>query len=168
SVDFLPTLLDLVGVRVPRNVQGVSFRDLIEGKTERAPRRYVFAQRISHALRDNTGRSVRTERYKLVRYFEPGRTVIYPTEAVPMRVSRHVERPRRNGTRPFVQLYDLKTDPNEFDDVAGSPKYAKVVKDLSRRLHAWMREVNDPILKGPLVTPYYRKSMEDFRQYRGD
>ena len=164
NVDLLPTLLDVVGVKIPENVQGVSFKDLIYGKTDRPPRSYVFGQRISHALRDNTGRTVRTERYKLVRYFEKGRSVIYPTDAVPTRVSQHTERPRRNGTRPFVQLFDLEKDPDEFDDVAARPEYASVVKDLSRRLHAWMEQVDDPILKGPIATPYYLESISAFRE----
>ena len=164
NVDLLPTLLDLVDVDIPRNVQGISFKDLIRGKTDQPPRKFVFGQRISHALRDNTGRTVRTERYKLVRYFEKGRSVIYPTDAMPTRVSQHVERPRRNGTRPYVQLFDLQEDPDEFRDVAAEARYAAVVKDLSRQLHGWMQQVDDPILKGPIATPYYQRSMEDFRE----
>jgi hypothetical protein len=35
------------------------------------------------------------------------------------------------------------------------------VADLSRRLLAWMREVNDPLLDGPLRTPYYDRSIAD-------
>ena len=165
NVDFLPTLLDLAGVPIPKNVQGVSFKDVITGKTDRPPRRYVFAQRVSHALRDDTSRSIRTARYKLVRYFEPGRCVVYPTDAVPARVSRHTERPTRRGTRPFVQLFDLKEDPNEFNDIARDPARADIVRDLSQRLWAWMEEVGDPILEGPLVTPYYTAAMEDFRKF---
>jgi len=164
NVDFLPTLLDLVGVKIPANVQGVSFKDVIAGKTDGSPRKYAFAQRISHALRDNTARSVRTERYKLIRYFQQGRCVKYPTDAVPMRVSQHIERPRRVGTRPFARLFDLEKDPNEFRDLAALPKYAPIVKDLSKRLYAWMKQVGDPILKGPIPTPYYQRSIKDFRE----
>ncbi len=167
NVDLLPTLLDLVGVKIPQNVQGVSFKDLINGHTQRAPREYVLGQRISHALRDNTGRTVRTDRYKLIRYFEKGRSVIYPTDANPTRVSQHTQRPRRNGTRPFVQLFDLHEDPHEFQDVASRPEYAAVVNDLSRRLYAWMQEVDDPLLAGPIATPYYRQSIEAFRRECG-
>ena len=44
------------------------------------------------------------------------------------------------------------------------PGSARIVKDLSRRLPAWMTQVNDPILKGPIATPYYRRSMRDFEE----
>ena len=67
-----------------------------------------------------------------------------------------------------MQLFDLEKDPHEFRDVARRPQCAKVVQDLSRRLYAWMLEVDDPILKGPLATPYYQAAMEDFRKSRPD
>ena len=169
NVDFLPTLLDLVGVKVPPNVEGVSFRGLIEGKTAEGPRKYVFAQRISHALRDNTSRSIRGERYKLIRYFQQGRAVLFPTDADPAGVSRHTARPkRRGGARPFAQLFDLEKDPHELHDIAAQPACSRIVKDLSRRLLAWMKQVNDPILKGPIATPYYRRSMRDFEEACSD
>ena len=165
NVDFMPTLLDILGVDKPKNLQGYSFIDVIEGSQKDSPRNEIFAQRTSHALRDNTSRTVRTTRYKLIRYFEPGRSIQFPTDAVPQRVAEHTERPKRPmGKRPVVQLFDLKTDPHERNDLAGSPEYANIVTDLANRLWRWMEEVKDPILDGPLVTPYYRQAMEDYHR----
>lgn len=167
NVDFLPTLLDILGVDIPDNVQGHSFKRVIEGTMAESPRNEIFAQRTSHALRDNTSRAVRTRRYKLIRYFEPGRSIEFPIDTVPQRVAEHTERPRRKpGARPVVQLFDLKTDPHERNDLAQSPEHAKIVRDLSDRLWRWMEEVGDPILKGPLVTPYYEKAMEDYHRFQ--
>ncbi len=165
NVDFLPTLLDIVGVRKPDNLQGHSFRDVIDGRQEESPRTEVYAQRTSHALYDNLSRCVRGERYKLIRYFEPGRSVIFPTDAVPQRVASHVERARRRGgKRPVVELYDLENDPHEVENLAQKKEYAKVVDELSGKLWAWMEEVGDPLLEGPLVTPYYEEAMQDYRE----
>lgn len=168
NVDFLPTLLDLVGVDKPANLHGESFRAVIEGRQAKSPRHEVYAQRTSHALYDNLSRCVRTERYKLIRYFEPGRTVIYPTDAVPQRVAGHVERPRRKGgRRPVVELYDLKKDPRERNNLVQLPEYADVVRELSDKLWAWMEQVADPLLEGPLRTPYYEEAMQDYhRRFR--
>jgi N-sulfoglucosamine sulfohydrolase len=167
NVDLLPTLLDIVGVDMPQNLQGYSFKEVIEGTRTDSPRNEIFAQRTSHALRDNTSRTVRTTRYKLIRYFEPGRLVEFPTSVVPQRVAEHTERPkRRSGRRPVVQLFDLKKDPNEGNDLAAFPKYASIVRDLSDRLWRWMEDVDDPILDGPLVTPYYKEAMEDYHRFR--
>lgn len=167
NVDFLPTLLDILGVDIPPSLQGYSFKEVIEGTKTDPPRNEIFAQRISHALRDNTSRTVRTTRYKLIRYFEPGRLIEFPTDAVPQRVAEHTERPKRNmGRRPVVQLFDLKQDPHERNDLATSQEHANIVRDLSDRLWRWMEEVGDPILDGPLVTPYYKQAMEDYHRFR--
>ncbi|MHC4324458.1 MAG: sulfatase family protein [Planctomycetota bacterium] len=167
NVDFLPTLLDLLGVGIPANLQGFSFKEVIEGTKAESPRREIFAQRTSHALRDNTSRAIRTDRYKLIRYFEPGRVIEFPTDAVPQGVAGHTVRPKRKpGQRPVVQLFDLKDDPHERNNLAALPEHAGMVRDLSNRLWRWMEQVGDPILKGPLVTPYYRQAIRDYHRYR--
>jgi len=167
NVDFLPTLLDIVGVDIPENLQGHSFKEVIAGTRAESPRNEIFAQRTSHALRDNTSRAVRTRRYKLIRYFEPGRLVEFPTDTVPQRVAEHTERPKRKpGMRPVVQLFDLIKDPHERNDLAALPEYAGTVRDLSDRLWRWMKEVGDPILDGPLVTPYYEEAIKDYHRFR--
>ena len=167
NVDFLPTLLDLLDVEIPANLQGRSFKEILEDTTTKSPRSEIFAQRTSHALRDNTSRAIRTDRYKLIRYFEPGRVIEFPTDAVPQRVAEHTERPKRKpGQRPVVQLFDLKNDPHERKDLAALPEYAHLVEDLSNRLWRWMEQVGDPILKGPLVTPYYKQAIRDYHRFR--
>jgi len=167
NVDFLPTLLDLLGIGIPANLQGYSFKEVIEGTKTESPRREIFAQRTSHALRDNTSRAIRTDRYKLIRYFEPGRVIEFPIDAVPQKGAGHTERPKRkSGQRPVVQLFDLKDDPHERKDLAALPEHADLVEDLSNRLWHWMEQVGDPILKGPLVTPYYRQAIRDYHRFR--
>ncbi len=167
NVDFLPTLLDLLDVEIPVNLQGYSFKEVIKGTATKSPLREIFAQRTSHALRDNTSRTIRTDRYKLIRYFEPGRVIEFPIDAVPQRVAGHTERPKRkSGQRPVVQLFDLKDDPHERNDLAALPEHTDLVKDLSNRLWYWMEQVGDPILKGPLVTPYYRQAIRDYHRFR--
>jgi arylsulfatase A-like enzyme len=139
NVDLLPTLLGLVDVPQPDNLHGHSFRPVIEGRQTQSPRREVYAQRTSHALYDNLSRCVRTERFKLIRYFEPGRSVIYPTDAVPQRVAAHLERPRRRpGRRPVVELYDLQADPHERVNLAQQLDHGQTVLALSDKLWAWM------------------------------
>lgn len=166
NVDFLPTLLDITGVDIPDNVQGLSFKKVIMGASKKQVRSEIFAQHTSHALRDNLSRCIRTEQYKLIRYFEPGRTILFPTDAVPQRVAGHTERPRRDGKRPVVHLFDLEKDPHERNDIAQSPEYADILRDLSDRLWSWMEEVGDPLLQGPLPTPYYKQAMEDYHRFR--
>ncbi|MDO8541572.1 MAG: sulfatase [Opitutaceae bacterium] len=53
---------------------------------------------------------------------------------------------RAYGKRPRVELYDLKSDPHEVNNVAGKPAYAKVQATLEQRLMGELRRTGDPRL----------------------
>ena len=46
-------------------------------------------------------------------------------------------------------------------NVAEEPDYVGVRAQLDAQLIDWMRAVEDPILRGPVPSPYYRRSMAD-------
>jgi arylsulfatase A-like enzyme len=48
------------------------------------------------------------------------------------------------GRRPMFELYDLKADPHEMNNVAESPAYATVRKEMTDRLFTILRETGDP------------------------
>ncbi|MDH4240338.1 MAG: hypothetical protein OEW48_12320 [Phycisphaerae bacterium] len=116
-------------------------------------------------FRDNESRCIVTERYKLIRYFQAGRCYKYPIDVNPVRFAQHTERAANTGKpRPYVQLFDVQNDPDQFNDIADKKENAAIVKSLSKKLYDWMASVGDPLLKGPLKTPYYERSMEAFRK----
>lgn len=166
NVDVLPTILDLIDAPIPKNIQGVSFKDLLTAKKTGPVREAVFAQYVSHALRDTTSRCIRTERYKLTRYFEPGRNIVFPTDVNPQKLAAHTARPQRKGKRPVVQLFDLQADPHERKNLTQNPEYAEMTKDLSNQLWTWMEKVDDPILKGPIISPYYLEAIQDYSRFK--
>jgi N-sulfoglucosamine sulfohydrolase len=163
NVDVLPTILDYLGEEIPSNMQGYSFMNLIEGKTIEGPRKEAFSQYTPDMKRDNLSRSIITDRYHLIRYFDQGRTVDYPVDVHPQRFAEHLQRCKTKGTRPFFQLFDIKKDPYELKDIGIKEENKERVVDLSKRLYTWMQKVNDPLLEGPLRTPYYDRAIADFR-----
>jgi arylsulfatase A-like enzyme len=166
-VDVLPTLLDLTGIRKPSNLEGVSFAHFLKGQTGKKPRKEIYAQFTPAMFRDNESRCIRTERYKLTRYFQAGRSMKFPIDVDPVRFSKHTERATNAGIhRPFAQLFDIAKDPDELEDIGDRRENAGIVKELSGKLYAWMKAVDDPILKGAVQSPYYRQSMEDFKKSR--
>lgn len=165
NVDVLPTILNYIGEKIPDNMEGFSFMKLISGKTTNGPRREAFAQFTPDMKRDNTSRSVITEQYHLIRYFDAGRTVEYPAGVDPHAFAGHEQRCRTLETRPFVQLFDIKNDPYELNDIANEPENRIIVDDFSKRLLCWMKEVKDPLLNGPVKTPYYEKAMHDLNGF---
>jgi len=40
--------------------------------------------------------------------------------------------------RPMFQLYDLKNDPGEFNNLSGKPEFAEIENQLKAELHEWM------------------------------
>ena len=161
NIDVLPMLLDYLEADIPPAIQGVSFKSLIEGTATSGPRKEVFAQYTPDMKRDNLSRCILTDRYHLIRYFDQGRAVDYPVDVHPQEFANHHLRCKTGGTRPFAQLFDVINDPYELNDIGSKPENAPLVKDLSRRLLSWMKDVNDPLLKGPLQTPYYDKAIDD-------
>jgi len=164
NVDLLPTLLDFLDVGVPDRVQGVSFMDFLRGDASEPPRHEVFGQYTPDMKRDNPSRSIMTDRYQLIRYFDAGRAVDYPVAVHPQRFANHVERCSTKGTRPFAQLYDLREDPWQLNDLGSDEAYLETVTELSCRLLEWMTRVDDPLLEGPMRTPYYERAIADLRR----
>jgi len=161
NVDVLPTLFEYSGITIPDNIEGVSFMNLISGRDRTPPRNASFAQYTSDMKRDNQSRTVISGSYQLIWYFDAGRTVKYPINASPSGFAAHVEREETTGTRPFYELFDIEQDPWELKNLGGKEDYRSIVDKLSKELINWMRSVDDPLLKGPLATPYYERSLKE-------
>ena len=166
NVDVLPTLLDYIQEEIPENIEGCSFMNFIDGIITEAPRKEAFAQYTPEMKRDNTSRSVITERYHLIRYFDAGRSLEYPVNVHPQLFANHERRCETRGPRPYVQLFDIENDPYELNDIGAVPENSVIVDDLSKRLLSWMENVNDPLLEGPVRTPYYDQAIADMNKSR--
>jgi arylsulfatase A-like enzyme len=117
NVDFAPTLLDLAGLPVPPDVQGRSFKPLLEGRTP-ADWRTAWYYRYYHYPGDHRVQphyGVRTERYKLI-YF---------------------------NRLDCWELFDLQRDPHELHNLYDQPRYAPVVRRLKDELARLRRELDD-------------------------
>ncbi len=149
NVDLVPTLLDVLGVPTPPNLDGNSFAAALSGGP--APgRRCVFAELVGKALR-----SVRTRRYKLIRSFRAQRLPAYPV---------NLEQQESGANWPRVLLFDLEEDPAELNNLADDPEYAEVRRELDTRLREWLERVGDAILDGPVPSPYYLEAIHPYRE----
>ena len=161
NVDVLPTILDHANIDIPDRIEGVSFYGFLMGNTNKAPRKAAFSQYMPDMKRDNLSRSIITKQYHLIRYFSQGIAVDYPVNVDLVEFAAHRERTATKGTRPFYQLYDIKEDPYELNDIGSDPKMKAKAEKLSGKLLNWMKKVNDPILEGPFRSPYYDRAIED-------
>ena len=165
NVDLLPTLLDLLGgadIPVchdggqecpPHPIQGRSFAALLAGGRYQK-REAIFTEKTFHTYYDPM-RAVRTERWKLIVNFEESHRIEAPSDIL-QSGSYLTMIPSLPAHRDDVELYDLASDPNETTNLAGKPEHADIERKLLARLHTHMVETDDPLLKGPVVSPTYR------------
>lgn len=110
NIDIAPTLLELTGANIPKEVQGRSFVKNLEGNTPKNWRQsmyyHYYEYPMWHHVQPHYG--IRTDRYKLIHF--------YYDEDV-------------------WELYDLKKDPEELHNLIQSKKYISLIKSLKDQLN---------------------------------
>jgi arylsulfatase A-like enzyme len=167
--DIAPTVLEAAGLRPLDVMTGQSVLGLIRGQSQPGRDR-VFIERERHAnvRRGDLSypvRAIRTADYLYVRNFRPDRWPAGDPELYfavgpfgdidggPAK-STVVDRQRDPGIsrffdlatakRPVEELYDLRRDPDQLQNVAGQPAHADAQRRLRQQLDAWLRETSDP------------------------
>ena len=156
-IDLVPTLLDAVGIDIPGNLAGRSYLSLLEERDYRE-NEYIFAEKTFMDLYDPR-RAVRSKRYKYIHRFE----------ACTIQDARYYIVPRWHmfkgadwAVHAVVELYDLEQDPWEMKNLARDTEHAEVRDHMSRTLAQWMKDTNDPIINGPVQSPYFKERMRRF------
>ena len=125
NLDIAPTILDLAGANIPEQFEGQSFKGLAEGSTDPAEWReatlyeYFWEFNFPHTP---TTFAIRTNDYKLIQY---------------------------HGIWDTDELYDIRTDPQEMNNLIEDRDHLGTVVELRRQLHALL--TNDA---GRNVVPY--------------
>ncbi len=152
SIDLGPTVLSLAGVTVPVHMQGIPFL----GKQTGSQRDAVFAARDRVDESYDMIRSVRTKNYLYIRNY-------YPNEPFPiwvpylcnMPIYKEMLRLDAEGkltgpqkswmaySRPPEELYDVKADPFQINNLVNDPKLKTVLEDLRKRHKEWTIETSD-------------------------
>jgi arylsulfatase A-like enzyme len=121
NIDLAPTILDMVGMAVPTEMQGLSMRPLLE--EEATPWRkgflYEYWQLEEKGLARTipTTLAVRTATHKLITY---------------------------PGHDDWIELYDLTNDPYEVTNLVGDPESKKLKTEMQALLQQLKSESNFP------------------------
>jgi len=150
NIDLTPTLLEMLERDIPDKIQGRSFYKLLTGGNYKR-NQYIFAEKNYHDMYDPI-RCIRTEQYKYIRNFEKRKNLELPKDIQRSIASRQLLE-GANDPRPEEELYNLQKDPYELNNVIDDFNYEKTKKELSARLLEWMRETDDPLLKGKINPP---------------
>ncbi|MFR9523274.1 MAG: sulfatase [Rikenellaceae bacterium] len=159
-LDITASILDLAGVDVPAYYQGKPLFDKSTG--EATP-----TCEMVYSARDNWDeivecmRSVTTAEYKYIRNFFPGQGWDVHQQYLDFhRPAIHVMRtlaeqgqltPEQQlfmaDTKPEEELYNIKNDPHELDNLAKNPEYAAVLEQMREQMDSWQAENVDLGLK---------------------
>ncbi|OBI55220.1 sulfatase [Mycobacterium sp. E787] len=150
GVDLVPTLLGLLGVHVPADVEGVSHAGalLAPGPRGEAVRDQVFTMKTYHDSFDPI-RAIRTKDYSYIENYAARPLLDLPLD-IQESPSGHAVAPFITGPRPERELYDLRTDPTETDnlltgDAGPDADIEAIAADLAVRLHDWRQRTGDVI-----------------------
>jgi arylsulfatase A-like enzyme len=163
NVDLVPTLLDILGIPKPSNLHGRSFSGLLTGGKHKA-NEAIFGEKTYHIYYDPM-RCVRTSQWKLVANFECAPAQETPPDTINskcfMDVAIALDKPVYH---PPLELFNLEADPLEQDNLAEKPEHRGIRDCLIGKLYCWMKETQDPLLKGPVAQAAYRDRMKMFTE----
>ena len=186
--DFAPTFLEAAGLKPLHEMTGKSLIPLLT-KDKSLGRDAIYFERERHArARDGNlsypMRGVRTRDFHYIRNFMPDRWpagdpkrpdtggIGYgdidggPTKDLVVKrrgdeaISKYFH--MACDKRPEEELYDLKNDPWQLNNVADKPEYAEARRKMRAMLDKWMSDTGDPRAANPKDDrwdkyPYYGK-----------
>jgi arylsulfatase A-like enzyme len=139
----MPTFLELAGAASPAGLPGKSLLPLFRGEKANW-RSWLATEYTTHEPRNlNPQRSIRDGSYKLTVTLLKDPAFAWPAE-VPLAEYRKIQ--PRAGTGEFIELYDLRSDPYEFKNLAGKPELTDIQARLLASLNQWRQETQDPLL----------------------
>lgn len=152
NVDVVPTILDGLGLRAPSQLHGRSFLESLTGGGG-SERTAIFAEQT---FCDDYApmRCIRTLSHKLIYNAEEGYSISYDRDARVNPAHRTIQMAYLNS-KPHFELYDIIDDPNELSNLYGSADTKLIAAELKQQLRAVMEGTHDPILAGPIGSPFY-------------
>ncbi|MBT7094003.1 MAG: DUF4976 domain-containing protein, partial [Bacteroidetes bacterium] len=118
NIDFAPTFLDYAGANIPPDIQGLSFRTILNGKNPKDWRDKIYYHYYEgYEIPEQFG--IRTKTDKLV---------CFPN----------------SGDQPYWELFDLENDPQELNNIYNQASTG-VQKDLMEDLNTLRKQYGDTL-----------------------
>ncbi|MEA4935438.1 MAG: sulfatase [Paludibacter sp.] len=154
--DIAPTILDAAGSAIPKEMSGKSFIETFTGEHYEI-RDFAYAVRVAHgsglpegSASFDLSRTVLSKEFKLI-YNVLWQLPYSPVDFAGAPLWKSLKNLKESGQlapvfvklffsrhRPMFELYDLKNDPLEMNNLAGRKEYASIEKKYKALLHEWM------------------------------
>lgn len=151
-LDLSATTLAWAGVDIPDWYEG---QDLFGIKV--VPRSFVAAakDRLDHTI--DRVRTIRTDRFRYTRNYKTDRIFLQPQYRDPRDYVKNLRKlyadgelsPKLTeiyfGERPAEELYDVKQDPSQLNNLVGNAQYAKELERHRQLLDDWLAKGDDGV-----------------------
>lgn len=155
TIDFAPTVLALANVPVPSYMHGKAFM-AYGGQPQKAMRSYIFAARDRMDTEYDRVRTAMDTNFQYIRNYMPERSyyqnISYRLSMpmmkrmITMRDSNLLKGPQKlwfRANKPKEELYDLKKDPYEFNNLAENPAYLAKLTEMRKVYEDWYTTYGD-------------------------
>jgi len=158
GIDFMPTVLEIVGLPQIEGMDGRSFVPLLNGKSQPG-RDSVFTEfHQTFAKNRYPMRCVQTAQFGYIFNFWPDgqtRMTMDSTGGLSFKAmkkaalkDREIEsRVRLFSYRIPEEFYKLDSDPDALENLIQDPRYSDEIEVMRKRLEAYMAETGDPALE---------------------
>lgn len=136
SIDLLPTLLDLIGIDQPESVQGVSMEPVLMGR-QAVHKEAVYAE-VGNPKENKLSKWQQRESIK------PLSEAIWKSTVVQGTMIRTMDWKLCLYGNGEGELYDLKQDPNEINNVYNHADYMEKELEMAKLLARSMMKNQDP------------------------
>lgn len=157
-IDLFPTLIDLAGGKAPMDIDGKSFRAVLEGDAAEHRSEIYTTHSADTVFNVYPIRSIRTKRFKYILNLLPDHLHTNHSDilrkdgagafwdswdraaATDPGAAANV---RRYFQRPDEELFDLDADPLEQENLADQPEHRAQARELRAKLDRWMDAQGD-------------------------
>src|SRR5690349_8786296 len=146
GVDLLPTVLELLGVDIPADIEGLSHAHSLHTLPTTPVRTEVYTTKTYHDSFDPI-RAIRTKEYSYIENYATRPLLDLPWDIAESAPGRVME-PLIQSERPARELYDLVEDPTETHNLLAADvtdKSEAIANDLALLLDDWRHKTNDVI-----------------------
>lgn len=136
NLDYAQTFLEIAGAPLPDDMQGRSLVPLLKGMFPENWRKEIYYHYYEYPSVHMVPRhyGIRTKRYKLMHFYQFGEE---------------------------WEMYDLKVDPDELNNIYGKKNFAEIQKNLTERLFKLRKfydDDSDTSIRTEYIEKYRRKS----------
>jgi len=168
TIDLYPTFMEVSGNPVPSYLPGKSLLPILEGQKKHM-RDYLFTEFHVHSNHNPLPqRTVRDSRYKLILnlvtgYENPGYHFTIGKKIEPEDFNAALAKAPENVRKAYermrypveYELYDLKNDPYEWNNLAYDREYRQEFFRLKKVLEEWQKSTSDPLIDRDLAEKFF-------------